>query len=1109
MRTSRLAFVVAALTFAGAAFATSVEWTLSPVSFDGASPVDTTVQMFIKDWPAGKDIDGASIYLQYDKTKFSLTNVTWNTAILDQAGTVEYPDGTVLFSGKVNGTGNPTNTTVMLTFKIHPLVTSLPAGSYPFGPKTPDPNTVLTANGAQPVEATWNPLNLTVVAAPNPPRDVTAAATTPQKDPVRITLSWTDRHADDFEMQWKRPSESSTAWKNVTTGMVEDIGNKTIDWTTQGTPGFGTYETIQIRVRVLDGGKVWSGSAVVDAATNPNVGWKQVPNNVVVDNDPPGMTGATGTNGTNKVTVVFDEPVQGGYSGNPDHFAVHWSGHPDIEVTAAQPITSTSTELTLASPLSMDEEYTVTATDIPDWIGNFAATLGPVPVVIQANPPRDVAWPPNGLPAATKDPVVGQLTWGPYPANQIQVQYSENGTTWTNATVVADLNAKTFTWTTGFTSVKTVYIRARVLDHGKVWSGTAVVDAAANPNAGWVQWGATVRVDNVPPSILTATATSGDNKVYVTYNEDVADSAANPANYTVKKIVNGQETIAVTGAQFQGSSRQVVVLTLATAITDEYLYNLFADNISDVVGNQAPQMGTSILFKPKLLSAALKQDGQNRTVEVLFNVPMQNIGTRTQWSLVVVGGSSVTISAVAIDPSDPKKVNVTTSAALAQNTQYRVTCPATATSTAGQQVGADHTAVFTTPFWRAFTVDAARVYSVGIPFDVGGGRVRTLLGASAVAAYDPTGPTWTVDTGGATQVAHQIGRGYFAKWASSGSVTAYMTGTPVAPPQTLTVPAGWNLITNPFLTDLSLSQVSLGGTPFRYAWWWDGSQYRLVANVALPPIGAETQLRPWVGYWVKAVAGGTIQLGGGGPVGAPVPLALGGNDAVLVPLVARAGDAQDAVCICGVGQSAEAVANPPFAAGSVDLAFLGGPEPLAIDVRTGTVAQKWDLLCKTDLPNVQVTISAADLSRLPRDYTVLLTDLDTGKKTYLRTSAGYTFTAGPQGAERRLTLEILPRSATALVTAVAVAQAEAGRVVVTYGLSAPASVTAEVMNIAGRMVKRLAVERPETAGSHTLSWDLTNSVGSVVPRGTYLLTIVARTEDGQQVKAVRAFTVSR
>lgn len=906
MKISRAVLVAAVIGLTGSAFATTVEWTLTPSSISNTAPADTTVRMYVKDWPAGKDIDGASVYLQYDKTKFSITDAQWNTTILDTAFTTEYADGTVLSALKTpgGGSGNPTNTTVMLTFKIHPKVSSLAPGTYSFGPKTPDGNTVLTANPAQPVDTTWQALRLTVTKEANPARDVTAAAASPQKDPVRVVLSWTQGSADDFQMQWKRPSE--TTWKAVTTGLVKDVANKRIDWTTQGISGFAKYETVQIRVRALDGGKVWDASQnkAVDAAAYPNVGWAQVPNDVVVDND--------------------------------------------------------------------------------------------------------------------------------------------------------------------------------------------------------------------PPKISSATATTGDTKVYVTYSEDMADNAKNAANYTVRRTDN-QQVVNVTGADFQSGNRKVVILTLAQALSQGVVYRLTpaVNQITDRAGNALTtnQWDITLVSKPKLTGASLKQDGVNKTVVAEFNVPMKSVGTVSQWTLQVVGGAAVQISSVTLDQTDKRKVNVVVGAALAQGTKYRLTCASDATSEANQQVGTtDNTAEFTTPFWQVFAVEATKVYSVGIPLNVPGGRVRTLLGASAVAAYDPTQQSpWIIDNGGNTQVPQVVGKGYFARWARTGNITAYVSGSKVSAPQQLSVPAGWNLVTNPFFSNLPLSQLKLGTKAFRYAWWWDGNSYKLVANVAYPPIGAESYLRPWVGYWVRCTVAGNISFSAAPSAAgeAVEPFAVGAEGDVLIPLVARAGDVADTVAVCGIGQKPEAVANPPFVSGSVDLAFVGGAEPLAIDVRTGSPAQKWELVCKTDLANVQVTISAPDLSRVPSDYAVILTDVETGRKAYLRTSAGYTFTAGPEGAERRLVLELVPRSASALVASVAVAQTGAGRVAATYTLSAPAAVTAEVMNIAGRVVKRLVADKPETAGTHTLSWDLTNAAGSVVPRGTYLLSVTARTEDGQQVKAVRAFTVSR
>ena len=204
------------------------------------------------------------------------------------------------------------------------------------------------------------------------------------------------------------------------------------------------------------------------------------------------------------------------------------------------------------------------------------------------------------------------------------------------------------------------------------------------------------------------------------------------------------------------------------------------------------------------------------------------------------------------------------------------------------------------------------------------------------------------------------------------------------------------------------------------------------------------------------------------------------------------------------------IANPPYAAGSVDLAFIDEDgNPQAFDVTTGSVARKFNLLVTTDQANADVTVSAPDLSAVPKEYTVILSDPETGKKCALRTSAGFTFTAGAAGASKRLVLEIAPRSTATLVTGVSVAQAGAGHVVVTYQLSGAAAVSASVMNIAGRVVRTLVASSTETAGTHTLAWDLANGAGAAVPRGTYLLRLQARTEDGQQIESVRTFAVNR
>jgi len=80
---------------------------------------------------------------------------------------------------------------------------------------------------------------------------------------------------------------------------------------------------------------------------------------------------------------------------------------------------------------------------------------------------------------------------------------------------------------------------------------------------------------------------------------------------------------------------------------------------------------------------------------------------------------------------------------------------------------------------------------------------------------------------------------------------------------------------------------------------------------------------------------------------------------------------------------------------------------------------------------------------------------------------------------------------------------------VAYSLNSAANVSVEVRNIAGRPVKGLVADSLETAGNHSVAWNLTSESGLRVPNGRYIVTLTARTEDGQQASAVRTFSVNR
>jgi hypothetical protein len=92
-------------------------------------------------------------------------------------------------------------------------------------------------------------------------------------------------------------------------------------------------------------------------------------------------------------------------------------------------------------------------------------------------------------------------------------------------------------------------------------------------------------------------------------------------------------------------------------------------------------------------------------------------------------------------------------------------------------------------------------------------------------------------------------------------------------------------------------------------------------------------------------------------------------------------------------------------------------------------------------------------------------------------------------------------SASAMVTSLAAAPSRAGAQV-TFSLSSAASVSATVVNIAGRPIKTVVADKPLEAGLQTLLWDRRAEMGLPVPAGLYLIRVTARDEDGGQSTAL-------
>jgi len=80
---------------------------------------------------------------------------------------------------------------------------------------------------------------------------------------------------------------------------------------------------------------------------------------------------------------------------------------------------------------------------------------------------------------------------------------------------------------------------------------------------------------------------------------------------------------------------------------------------------------------------------------------------------------------------------------------------------------------------------------------------------------------------------------------------------------------------------------------------------------------------------------------------------------------------------------------------------------------------------------------------------------------------------------------------------------------IAFALSSPATVTVEVLNLAGRPVALLAEERAADAGSQRLLWTGRTATGALAPSGPYLVRILAHDDTGRKTTAMAPLYLRR
>ncbi len=82
-------------------------------------------------------------------------------------------------------------------------------------------------------------------------------------------------------------------------------------------------------------------------------------------------------------------------------------------------------------------------------------------------------------------------------------------------------------------------------------------------------------------------------------------------------------------------------------------------------------------------------------------------------------------------------------------------------------------------------------------------------------------------------------------------------------------------------------------------------------------------------------------------------------------------------------------------------------------------------------------------------------------------------------------------------------------VVVTFALSAPATVQVRVLNVAGRLIRTVTPGMAGAEGLNTVTWTGLSDSGLQAPNGRYLVEVRAATESGTQSRAMAAMQIAR
>lgn len=377
---------------------------------------------------------------------------------------------------------------------------------------------------------------------------------------------------------------------------------------------------------------------------------------------------------------------------------------------------------------------------------------------------------------------------------------------------------------------------------------------------------------------------------------------------------------------------------------------------------------------------------------------------------------------------------------------------------------------------------------------------------------------------------------------------------------------GWNQIGPPYNMAMNINTdvqfQYLGGTVGQYSdavsngWISAGiigydptTGYEDITNPTNIQLFPTNQLEPWVGYWINVTVPegitmtflspqsraaqarrAALQLKRGAQ---PLTRAAVGSWRIGMQLsdgthtsTATIGQMPGA---SGSYKPGLDISSPPDAPGAPPLKIRlpakqgnpttrGAPGDLMADMRPLTGRTVWDLAVTLPAGKRTYTLGWTNTALLPRGTRLTLVDTTTGVQhaMTMNSGSGYSFQVGANETTRAFQVIAEPRSIGRLRISNVFAVLPAGSpgraaasMTISFELSAAGQTNATItMN--GRVIRHLAqAGRSAEAGVNQMVWDIRDDKGRGVGGGTYMLQIMAQTEDGEQTRTIVPLNVVR